>query len=131
MAIPICIVSEDRVSEFLMLKMLHLFEGKYYVSQSYGGSGNGYIKTTINGFNQAAVALPFFVLTDLDRYECAPSLIGNWLKGGCAPNLIFRVAVREAEAWLLADIQGLSRYSVYRNLCFLTGQRRNEIRNRC
>jgi hypothetical protein len=49
------------------------------------------------------------VLTDLDREECAPTLIRKWF--GIAASqpidlpckLSFRVAVREVEAWLMAD----------------------------
>jgi hypothetical protein len=45
-----------------------------------------------------------FVITDLDKENCAPALKQKWLAGHTAPeNLIFRVAVREAESWLFAD----------------------------
>lgn len=41
--------------------------------------------------------------TDLDLYECPPALIENWLTDARHHNLLVRVAVREAEAWVLAD----------------------------
>jgi hypothetical protein len=37
-------------------------------------------------------------------------LIGAWLPDGAHSNLLLRVAVREIEAWLLADIQGLAAF---------------------
>ena len=41
------------------------------------------------------------VLTDLDRCECPPVLIRDWLTGAKHHNLLFRVAVRQVESWLL------------------------------
>lgn len=49
--------------------------------------------------------LHYLVLADLDRSECAPTLIRAWNQGALdlPPGLVFRVAVRETESWLLAD----------------------------
>jgi len=41
------------------------------------------------------------VLTDLDASECPPVLMREWLGIPKHLNLVFRVAVREVEAWLL------------------------------
>ena len=54
-------------------------------------------------FNHGAKGTPFILLTDLDKNECAPMLIQEWLTDPLHPNLIFRVAVHEVEAWILAD----------------------------
>ena len=56
-----------------------------------------------------------FILTDLDKTECAPELIRSWFNlKGVSPNipnnLLFRIAEREVEAWLLADRVGLSSF---------------------
>jgi hypothetical protein len=52
------------------------------------------------------------ILTDLDTASCAPELITNWCGRGVLPkDLLFRVAVHETEAWLLADLEGFSRFS--------------------
>jgi hypothetical protein len=111
MPIPINLVFEDEISEFTMIKMLDSFGDKYYCGISYPGNGYGYIKSNINGFNEAAVATPFFVLTDLDNYNCPPELINDWLIKTPEPNFIFRIAVREIEAWLLADREGYSKFT--------------------
>ncbi|MFZ5807235.1 MAG: hypothetical protein ACOY3I_08530 [Verrucomicrobiota bacterium] len=60
------------------------------------------MKKKIEGFNQAAKGTPFLVLTDLDQNQCAPSLMQDWLSSPRHPNLIFRVAIREVEAWVMA-----------------------------
>lgn len=110
MNIPINLVFEDDISEFTMLKLLKSFGNKFNPCNSYPGHGFGYIKSNISGFNQAAIAIPFFVLTDLDNYECPIRLKNDWLKTPQNPNFIFRIAVREIEAWLLSDIDGLSAF---------------------
>jgi len=102
-AIPIHLAVEDPLSE-AMLRAILLHSGRSYtVGSCYSRGGNGYLKKTIDGFNQGAKGCPFLVLTDLDRGPCAPGLITEWLAGPKHPNLLFRVAVRAVESWVLAD----------------------------
>lgn len=108
--IPLNLVFEDEISEFVMVKLAEESK-KYFISNSYSGGGFGYIKKNIGGFNEAAKGCPFFVLTDLDTVDCAPTLIDDWLGKSAHHNLIFRIAVREVEAWLLADIEGFSKFT--------------------
>lgn len=108
--IPLNLVFEDQVSEFVMKKMADEAK-KFFISNSYCEGGFGYIKRNIRGFNAAAKGCPFFVLTDLDTADCAPQLLQNWLHIPKHHNLIFRVAVKEVEAWLLADIDGFAQYA--------------------
>ncbi len=62
------------------------------------------LQERIQTYNQiAASGYPLLFLTDLDRLDCPLALISAWLPHGSHPNLIFRVAVRMVEAWLLAD----------------------------
>lgn len=44
----------------------------------------------------------------MDRCQCPPALIRDWLSDAQHPNLVFRVAVREVEAWLLAHQSALA-----------------------
>lgn len=108
--IPLNLVFEDEISEMVMVKLAEESK-KYFVANSYSEGGFGYIKKNISGFNEAARGCPFFVLTDLDTVDCAPTLIEDWLGKSAHPNLIFRIAVREVEAWLLADIEGFSKFT--------------------
>ena len=102
---------EDQLSEVTMLKMLSVFGDKYHIGTSYNARGFGYIRNNIKGFNEASVATSFFILTDLDKYECPSLLKREWLSKPQHPNLIFRVAVREVESWLLADREGFADYT--------------------
>lgn len=110
MATPLNFVYEDVLSEFVMTKLVNSFGDKYFIGNHYCEGGYGYIKKNINGFNEAAIATPFFVLADLDRNPCPKELIKTWLKKEKNTNLIFRIAVCEVEAWVLADIEGFSNF---------------------
>jgi hypothetical protein len=106
--IYINLVYEDYLSEAVMTKLVSHFTGKYSIQNSYSGNGFGYLKSNIKGFNQASKSIPFFMLTDLDNYTCPPELIDDWITFPLNQNFIFRIAVREVESWLMADIEGLS-----------------------
>lgn len=101
--IPLNLAFEDALTESLTLKILKAIPTEYATRTIYNRGGYGYLKRTINGFNNAAKGTPFLVGTDLDRYDCPPALISDWLTHPQHHNLLIRVAVREAEAWVLAD----------------------------
>jgi hypothetical protein len=76
----------------------------------YGKAGKHNLLERLQGFNEAARRFPWFVLVDLDTdFDCAPNALPVWLP---APSswMCFRIAVREAEAWLLADSDSLAGY---------------------
>jgi hypothetical protein len=80
------------------------------VKNVFGKTGFGFLKKYVRAFNHASRINPYLMLTDLDTDECAPLKIHEWLGIPNHPNFIFRVAVREVEAWLLADSTGISRF---------------------
>lgn len=106
----ISLAVEDRLSEAVLKKILSMAENRFLVTKCYSRGGFGYLKKNIAGFNYAAKGSPFLVLTDLDNSECPPVLIKKWLPYPKHHNLLFRIAVREVEAWLLADWNGLAKY---------------------
>lgn len=99
--IAINLVYEDDLSCAVLCKLLKSSQQDFIIGQMYCSHGFGYIKKSINGFNNAAKGMPWLVLTDLDRCECPPILISEWLGGNKHHNLIFRVAVRQVESWVL------------------------------
>lgn len=101
--IPLNLAVEDPLTESLFAKILQTIPTEYATRTIYNRGGYGYLRQNINGFNNAAKGIPFLVGTDLDRYECPAALIGEWLIRPRHDNLLIRVAVREAEAWVLAD----------------------------
>jgi len=108
--IPVNLASEDQLSETVLRRILVHADREYFVGTAYGHTGYGYLRSTIRGWNAAARGRPFIVLTDLDRYPCPQALILDWLKIPINPNLVLRVAVREIEAWLLADRENFARF---------------------
>lgn len=109
-SIPINIAVEDQLSEVVLRRLIDHVNRDYFVGTAYGQTGFGYLKRTIAGWNAAARGIPFALLTDLDEYECPSALIGDWLRVPIHPNLIFRVAIKEVESWLLADPGNLASY---------------------
>jgi len=102
--VPIHLAVEDMLSEAAARKLLTLCPtGGAAVGSVFGKTGFGYLKKHASGFNNAAKGTPFFLLTDLDTGTCASGLISEWLGAPCHHNLLFRVAVREVESWVLAD----------------------------
>lgn len=76
----------------------------------YGKNGKPLLRRQIQGYNNAARHLPWFVLVDLDHdAECAPPFCEEWVPAP-ARHLCFRVAVREVEAWLMADADSLGAF---------------------
>lgn len=108
--IPINLAVEDQLSEAVLRKILRYTKRPYAVGTCFCKGGYGYLKKSIRGFNNAAKATPFLVLTDLDVIECPPTLLQEWLPHPKNPNLLFRIAVREVEAWLLAHRDGFARF---------------------
>jgi len=108
--IPVNIAVEDELTESLLTKLLSVIPNRYAARTIYNRGGNGYLRRSVNGFNLAARGVPFLVGTDLDRYNCPPALIQDWLLGPKHHNLLLRVAVREAEAWVLADKENFARF---------------------
>jgi hypothetical protein len=99
--IAINLVFEDSLSGSILQKLLDNSHKNYLVGYRYDSGGYGWMKKRINAFNKAARGMSYFILTDLDQCECAPVLIDQWLIGNIHHNLIFRVAVRQVESWLL------------------------------
>jgi hypothetical protein len=106
--IPVDIAVEDELSELVLLKIFATAKRPYHVGATYRRGGFGYLRRNINGWNAAAKGKPFVVLTDLDNAPCPADLIEKWLESPPNANLIFRIAVREVEAWLLADAHNLA-----------------------
>lgn len=76
----------------------------------YGKNGKPHLRQKMRGYNNAARHAPWIVLVDLDRdADCAPPLRRAWLPES-APYMCFRIAVREVEAWLLADRQRIAAF---------------------
>lgn len=100
--IPINLVFEDVLSEAVLKAMLKQSQRPFSVGNCLNQRGYGKIKKILPGLNHAAKGMPYLILTDLDNAECPLVIISEWLTQPKHPNLLFRIAVKEVEAWLLA-----------------------------
>jgi hypothetical protein len=105
------IVYEDALSSAVIERLLTFSKTPVTILRKLGGKGCGYIRSRIETFQKAAHHQPFFVLIDSDKEKCAYRLLNSLLPGQQRHhNFILRIAVREVEAWLLADSKGTSRF---------------------
>ncbi|HIK15203.1 MAG TPA: hypothetical protein IGS53_07960 [Leptolyngbyaceae cyanobacterium M33_DOE_097] len=108
--IPINLAVEDALSEAVLRSMLNQSRRPFTVGNCLSRGGYGYLKKIIPGINHAAKGMPYLVLTDLDNADCPLAIISSWLSQPKHPNLIFRVAIIEVEAWLLAHREAFSEF---------------------
>jgi len=104
------VATEDQLSE-VMAELLLAHSGRFNIAQRLRKNGFGYLKSKSRDFNKVAKnVMPVFLLTDLDHVPCPPALIAAWLPDGPHRRLLFRVAVREVESWLMADRASIAEF---------------------
>lgn len=107
MTIPLYLAVEDELSEFVLRRILSAMP-IFQIHAVFGKKGYGDLKKKSAAYNKAANFIPFLLLTDLDKCECPPTMMREWLQGRTrTPNFLFRVAIPEIESWLLSDNMGL------------------------
>lgn len=105
------VATEDELSECVALKLIRQEAAATVGVQLIRKGGNGYLRSRMANFISVAQRWPVLMLADLDQASCPPALIREWGKGKTLPKSLFlRVAVREIEAWLLADQEGMGAY---------------------
>ncbi len=106
----IAIATEDELSEAVAVRIVQVAAPGLIVASTFRRDGFGYLRKSMERFCGMAPHLPVLLLTDLDKSDCAPSLIRTWLGPRSKPReFLFRVAVRETEAWLLADHDAMAK----------------------
>lgn len=109
--IQINFVYEDILEKDVIDKIISTFFSKKYVITSYTcGRGFGYIKNNINFYNKSSARTTYLVVIDLDNEPCPIKIIQDWLDDAKGENLLFRVAIREIESWIVADVQNFSKF---------------------
>jgi len=103
MSISINLLIEDELHLNVLTRVLSSFHQKYVINRIFGRKGKNFIKDNLRAYNKAASILPYLVLVDLDNAQCPLIIINGWLNFTKSDNFLFRIAVREAEAWLIGD----------------------------
>ncbi|CAN5726255.1 hypothetical protein BH11PSE13_BH11PSE13_26850 [soil metagenome] len=110
-ALDVALVVEDELSLAVMLKVLAFSERGYTVLRPLVERGVDNIRKSLTKYRNASRALAHVVVVDLDEAACAPLLRAQWGLVTLPDRMLFRVAVREVEAWLLADRAGFANFA--------------------
>jgi hypothetical protein len=107
----IALATEDELSEAVGIRLVAEVSTACSVTLTFRQGGNGYLKSKLEAFCQIARRQPVLLMTDLDAGTCATDLVAEWMGKRAHPEkLLFRVAVREVEAWLLADHNAMTAF---------------------
>jgi len=104
------LVAEDALGLALGRRLVQEHEA-LSIWRAINARGCGTIRQDIQKYNAMAQnGCPVFALTDLDSCACCRLFLDKWFGGRHGPhqNLLFRICVREVEAWLMADPGPLS-----------------------
>ena len=80
-----------------------------YREENARGYGTLKIKSP-NYDRMGSNGLPVLMLTDLDADPCPAGKVADWLGRAPSRGFIFRICVREVEAWLLADREAMAAF---------------------
>jgi len=99
---------EGATDEAVVRRLVH--EAGAEVDAIYGGNGKPHLLRRLRAYNNAARRFPWVAVVDLDNDEsCAPPAARKWLPHPSA-RMVFAIAVRQVEAWLLADAESLASF---------------------
>lgn len=104
---------EDILSEAVAKRLLADYAPDIQPVRTEGLNGYGQLKAKWQSFNMIArYRGPVLMITDLDNpASCPVALIREWRQNlEVEPRLLFRVAVMEIEAWLIADHSRLAQW---------------------
>lgn len=104
------VITEDELSGAIIHKALAHCHCKIPVDRTIITHGNTKLLKDFNKYKSASRVYPHLVLTDLDNFKCVIDFLNYWKLSNIPNDLIFSIAVREVESWLLADKKGLSSY---------------------
>jgi hypothetical protein len=104
----LAIATEDELSEAVARRLVAEVRPTLQVTQTLRRNGFGYLRSKMTSWCELARHQPVLLLTDLDQLACPVELLQQW-RGALNPpaDLLMRVAVREVEAWLLADHEAM------------------------
>jgi hypothetical protein len=104
----IAVATEDELSEQVGVRLVS--DAGLSVSMKLRKSGNGYLRSSLDKFSAMAQRDPVLLITDLDTMQSPQHLTAAWFNHRLPPQgLLFHIAVREVEAWLISDHAGMKK----------------------
>jgi len=106
------VVGEDELCCSLAEELVRKSDKGFLVHQRMVMGGASKFKAKISTMNQvAANVMPVLMIADADQAPCASLQMKLWSPEHPSDNFCMRLAVREAEAWVLADDMGFSNFA--------------------
>lgn len=107
----IVVVVEDELSLALMERIVASSGQRFSIARRLIERGFGNIKRSVGKYRSASAVIPHVILTDLDQARCAAFLLKEWGASDLPASMLFRVAVREVESWILGDRHGFASFA--------------------
>jgi hypothetical protein len=106
------VVGEDELCCVLAEALLSYVGLPFEVKQRLVSGGESKFRQKIPAMNNVAEnVMPVLMIADADQAACVVEQRNSWLPSNPSARLAMRLAVREAEAWVLADHIGLSTFA--------------------
>lgn len=95
-------LAAEGIIDFAILRRLTRDAG-LIPGNEYGGKGKNNFDASLKGYNKAAAFVPWLAARDMDQDAICPNDLISRLLPEPSKLMRFRIVVRSAEAWLLAD----------------------------
>lgn len=110
MDIHLTLIVEDALSEAVARAVLSQTGKPYCIANTLNWNKQR-IQHTISDINNASRGIPHLVLTDQDtEQDCPPNQIKKWIRRDVRPNLLYRFATMEVEAWVMAHRENFAQF---------------------
>jgi hypothetical protein len=108
----IVIIGEDQLCCVLAEQLVLQSNKGAIIQQTTVANGCAPFRSMIGKMNSIAQSvMPVLMLADADQAPCVVTQRNAWMPSHPSPRFSLRLAVREAEAWVLADHEGFSSFA--------------------
>lgn len=109
---PVYLVGEDDLCAALALALVAQSGRAARIEQCDVAGGFGPFRARIEVMNNIAQrVMPVLMIADADQAACPVTQVKEWLPQRHSDRLALRLAVREAEAWAMADHEGFAAFA--------------------
>lgn len=108
----VALVGEDELCTALGAALIEQSGQHTAIQLRQVAGGAARLREKIDKMNNVAEnVMPVLMVADADQAPCPVTQRNSWLPAHAHPRLALRLAVREAEAWVLADHEGFSTFA--------------------